>query len=149
MMPDLIVIDGGRGQLDAARGVFEQTEIVKEGGKRPMLVAVAKDPDRAFTLDDRVLDLEDSSRSSLLLKRIRDEVHRFAITYHRKLRDKRLMESPLESVPGIGKRRRLELLRRFGSIDAIRNASVEEIAGLKGFNRKIAEGLSQGLRRVQ
>ena len=114
-----------------------------------MLVAVAKDPDRAFTLDDRVLDLEDSSRPSLLLKRIRDEVHRFAITYHRKLRDKRLMESPLESLPGIGKRRRLELLRRFGSIDAIRNASVEEIAGLKGFNKKIAEGLSQGLRRVQ
>ncbi|GER93391.1 excinuclease ABC subunit C [hot springs metagenome] len=133
LVPDLIVIDGGKGQLEVARKVMEDLNI------KTALIAIAKKPDRAFLVNDEIIDLEDKSKGSLLLKKIRDEVHRFAISFHRKLRDKRLIESPLEKIPGIGKKRRLELLRHFGSIDNIREATVEEIAKIKGFNKKIAE----------
>ena len=146
-MPDLLIIDGGKGQLEVAKEVVEREAITCENGQKPVLVAIAKDPDRAVTLAPKTVGLEDGSPSSLLLKKIRDEVHRFAVTYHRKLRDRRLLESPLERIRGIGKKRRFELLRFFGSIDAIRNASIEDIAGLKGFNRKIAEHLANELRR--
>ncbi len=146
-IPDLILIDGGRGQLEIAKKIVERETVTCENGQEPFLVAIAKDPDRAITLTHETVGLEDGSPSSLLLKKIRDEVHRFAVTYHRKLRDRRLLESPLERVRGIGKKRRFELLRFFGSIDAIRNASIEEIAKLRGFNRKIAEHLANELRR--
>lgn len=139
LVPDVIVIDGGKGQLEIARKVMGDLDIKTD------LIAVAKKPDRAFLINDEIIDLEDRSRASLLLKKIRDEVHRFAISFHRKLRDKRLMESPLEKIPGIGKKRRLELLRHFGSIDNIRKASVEEIAKSKGFNKKIAEKIKETL----
>jgi excinuclease ABC subunit C len=138
-LPDLIVIDGGKGQLDAARAVMHDLGINTE------LISVAKKPDRAFLLNGDVVDLEDRHPASLLLKKIRDEVHRFVIAFHRKLRDKRLMESPLEKINGIGKKRRLELLRRFGSLEAIRKATVDEIVQIKGFNAKIAKKIVQGL----
>jgi len=146
-IPDLIVIDGGKGQLEIARRVIETNRITLSDGRRPMIIAISKDPDRAITLSSDVIDLEDKSPPSLLLKKIRDEVHRFAISYHKKLRTRRLMESPLDRIPGIGKKRRLELLRNFGSIDAIRDANIDDIARLKGFNKKIAEDLLMALRR--
>lgn len=146
-VPDLIIIDGGKGQLEIAKEVIEKETFLTGDGKPPMVIAIAKDPDRVFTPDGNVIDLEDKGTEALLLKKIRDEVHRFAISYHRKLRDKRLLESPLERIKGIGKKRRLELLRVFGSIEGIRNSSVEEIAKLKGFNKKIAEELLSALRR--
>jgi len=133
LMSDLVVIDGGKGQLEAARKVVENLNI------KTNLIAVAKKPDKAFLTNDKIIDLEDKSSTSLLLKKIRDEVHRFAITFHRKLRDKRLTESELQKIPGIGKKRRLELLRHFGSIDNIRRATAQEIAKIKGFNKKVAE----------
>ncbi|MGD0884513.1 MAG: excinuclease ABC subunit UvrC [Thermodesulfovibrionales bacterium] len=146
-IPDLIVIDGGKGQLEIAKRVCEASDMTTNEGKQPMLIAVAKDPDRAVTPFAGTVDLEDRTPSSLLLKKIRDEVHRFAVSYHRKLRDKRLMESPLEKVPGIGKKRRFELLRYFGNIDSIRNATLEEILKVKGFNKKVAQTLLDELRR--
>jgi len=147
-MPDLLVVDGGKGQLEIARDVIEESQIAgRKNGRKPLPVAVAKDPDRAMTLGGDVINLEDGSPPSLLLRKIRDEAHRFAVTYHRKLRDKRFTESPLERIPGIGRKRRLELLRYFGSIEGIRNAGVEEIAGVKGLNRKIAGILLDALRR--
>jgi excinuclease ABC subunit C len=130
--PDLIVIDGGTGQLEIAR------KALKDSGLDRDILSVAKKPDRAFLVDGSIVDLEDKNRSSLLLKKVRDEVHRFVITFHRKLRDKRLTESLLEKIPGIGKKRRLELLRHFGSIENIRRAEPEEIAKIKGFNSKIS-----------
>ncbi|MDH5203304.1 MAG: excinuclease ABC subunit UvrC [Nitrospirota bacterium] len=147
-LPDLIIIDGGKGQLEVAKKVFNHDRALFL--ELPMLVAIAKNPDRAYltTSNDPVF-LDDGRQSSLLLKMIRDEVHRFAVSYHRKLRDKDLMESPLEKIPGIGKKRRLDLLRHFGSIEAIRNASIEEIAKLKSFNKKVAEDLLHELRRGQ
>ncbi len=146
-IPDLIVIDGGKGHLEIAKDVIGANRITLSDGMQPMLIAVAKGPDRAFTLSSGIIDLEDKSPGSLLLKKIRDEVHRFAVTFHRKLRDRKLMKSPLEEIPGIGKKRRFELLRFFGSIEAIRNASLDEIASIKGFNKKVAENVSRALRR--
>lgn len=145
-IPDLIVIDGGKGQLEIARGVIKTNNITRSDNTQPMLIAIAKAPDRALSINSDVVDLEDRSPSSILLKKIRDEVHRFAISYHRKLRDRKLMESPLEKIHGIGEKRRLELLRHFGSIDNIRSAKIEEIAGLKGFNKHIAKNLLGALR---
>jgi len=146
-VPDLIVIDGGKGQLEIAKEVIKTNGIIRHDAKPPMLIAVAKDPDRAFTTSSDIINLEDRSRESLLLKKIRDEAHRFAVSYHRKLRDSRFVESPLEKIHGIGRKRRLELLRRFGSIDAIRDAPMEEIAKLKGFNKIVAQNLLSELRR--
>ncbi|MFN3395524.1 MAG: excinuclease ABC subunit UvrC [Thermodesulfovibrionales bacterium] len=146
-VPDLIIIDGGKGQLEIAKGVIEKEAFLTGDGKPPMVIAIAKDPDRVFTPDGNIIELGDKGTEALFLKKIRDEVHRFAISYHRKLRDKRLLESPLERIKGIGKKRRLELLRVFGSIEGIRNASIEEIAKLKGFNKKIAQELLTALRR--
>ena len=140
-LPSLVVIDGGKGQLEAARKAFDEYGIKDTG-----LISIAKKPDRAFTLTlGEPVDLEDRSPSSLLLKRIRDEAHRFAISFHRKLRARRLMKSPLDEIPGIGEKRRLELLRHFGSIEAIRHSTVEEISMVKGFKRKISEKILESL----
>ena len=144
-VPDLLLIDGGKGHLEIAKKVVEKNRAALK--KVPELVAVAKDPDRAFlTTSDEPVNLEDRKRSSLLLKSIRDEAHRFAVGYHRKLRGKAFFASPLENVRGIGKKRRLELLRVFGSIENIKNATIEAISGLKGFNRSVAENLLRELR---
>ena len=146
-IPDLLLIDGGKGHLEIAKKVVEKNHAALK--KVPEIVAVAKDPDRAFlTTLDKPVNLEDRKRSSLLLKSIRDEAHRAAVGYHRKLRGKALLTSPLENVTGIGKKRRLELLRVFGSVENIKNATIEAIAGLKGFNRSVAENLLRELRRV-
>jgi excinuclease ABC subunit C len=145
-LPDLVVIDGGKGQLKIAKKVIDINRA--QLNARPSLIAIAKDPDRAFrTTSNTPINLEDRRQSSLLLKKIRDEAHRFAIGYHKKLREKRILQSPLEATPGIGKKRRFELLRVFGSIEGIRNASLDEIAQLKGFNEKIAKRLLMSLRR--
>ncbi|MBS1234435.1 MAG: uvrC, partial [Nitrospirae bacterium] len=81
------------------------------------------------------------------LKKIRDEVHRFAISYHKKLRSRKALESPLEKIYGIGRKRRFALLEHFGNIEAIRRSSIEEVAGLKGFNRKMAEEVLSVLKK--
>jgi excinuclease ABC subunit C len=143
-LPDLIIIDGGSAHLDAALEVFEG-----HGPADRDIIAVAKDPDRVFLKNEKnPLSLEDGGAAALLLRQIRDEAHRFAIRYHKKLRAKRVFESPLEKIPGIAKKRRFELLRHFGSIDSIKNAGIEEISKVKGFNKKIAgkiiESLSDG-----
>ncbi|MEW6068020.1 MAG: excinuclease ABC subunit UvrC [Nitrospirota bacterium] len=145
-LPDLVIIDGGKGQLEIARKVMAKNARLLK--KIPMVVAIAKDPDRAYlTTSEYPVDLEDKRQPSLLLKAIRDEAHRFAIGYHKKLREKRLLQSPLEKISGIGKKRRLELLRVFGSIEDIKKAAIDEIARLKGFNKQIAENLLNELKR--
>jgi excinuclease ABC subunit C len=147
-LPTLVIIDGGKGQLEIARKVIAKNMAISK--EPPMLVAIAKDPDRAYlTTSDEPIDLEDRRQSSLLLKNIRDEAHRFAVGYHRKLREKGFLQSPLERIPGIGKKRRFELLRVFGSIEGIRNAAIDEIAGLKGFNKRVAENLLSELGRTK
>lgn len=140
-MPDLIIIDGARGHLEVA------AEVLKRFGLDVDLVAVAKKPDRAFLIGGEIISLDDRSEASNLIKRIRDEAHRFAVTFHRRIRDKRLTESILEKIRGVGKKRRLELLRHFGSVENIRKASTEEIAKLKGFNKKIAQSILEEIKK--
>jgi excinuclease ABC subunit C len=143
-MPDLLVIDGGKGHLEIARKVIKEKSAVLK--KAPDIVAIAKDPDRAFLANEAMpVNLDDRKRSYLLLRGIRDEAHRVAIGYHRKVRGKALLKSPLEDIAGIGKKRRLELLRVFGSIENIKNATIETVAGLKGFNKRVAENLLREL----
>ncbi len=142
VLPELIVIDGGRGHLEVAMATLK--ELLDIEGKID-IIAVAKSPDRVFLPDGRVIGLEDGGYGSLLLIKIRDEVHRFAISFHRKLRGKEFLESPLLKIKGIGNKRRLALLRHFGSIQAIRQASIEEIASVEGMNKKLAEKLKKEL----
>ncbi|MBI5026689.1 MAG: excinuclease ABC subunit UvrC [Nitrospirae bacterium] len=142
-LPQLLVIDGGRGQLEAAlraMSVFglsmDVIGLAKERKDRPERVYL---PAKATPIP-----LAPGAASTHLLQRIRDEAHRFAITYHKKLRAKRTLESPLSKIPGIGKVRRLSLLKRFGSLDAIRKATMEELLEVKGIDKKIAEALVGG-----
>jgi excinuclease ABC subunit C len=86
-----------------------------------------------------------TSQALYLVQRIRDEAHRFAITYHRKVRTKTGMRSALDAVPGVGPKRKKALLRKFGSVKAIREAGVEEIAATPGFTRSLAEKILAGL----
>ncbi len=140
-VPDIIVIDGGKGQLEAARKAFMSLGLEHE----PEIIAVAKDPDRVFMTGRRAINIDNSKPASLLLKSIRDEVHRFAITRHRKSRSGKVLSSVLEQIPGIGKKRRLALLRHFGSVERIKKAAVDEISGLEGFNEPIAKRLKEYL----
>jgi excinuclease ABC subunit C len=143
-LPQLILIDGGRGQLASALRAMKPFALPIE------IAAIAKakrgEPERLFSPGIKdAIPLDPSLELTRLLQRIRDEVHRVAITYHKKLRVKRTLESPLKNIKGIGKTRRLLLLRRFGDINAIREASVDEIASLKGINRKTATLLKEYL----
>jgi excinuclease ABC subunit C len=134
-LPDLVIADGGKGQLDIAR------KALIDSGVNAEILSVAKKPDRVFLLDGTVIDLGDRNRSSLLLKRLRDEAHRFVISFHRRLRDKRLTESLLEKVPGVGRARRLDLLRHFGSLEKIRSSTLEELSAVKGINLVTADAI--------
>ena len=112
------------------------------------VISVAKNPDRAYRPGSaRPLDLEDGSASSFLLKRIRDEVHRFAVTYHRKLRSRRMAESALEKIKGVSTARRMALLRRFGSVEGVRGASTEDIASVKGIGSGLAGEIKKALQK--
>ncbi len=141
VLPDLILIDGGRGQLNAALEAIRALgfQIPAAGlAKRHELVILPDEPDP--------VELPRHSRALHLLQRIRDEAHRFALTYHRKLREERAHRSPLDEIPGIGPRRKKMLLRLFGSIERIRQASVEELASVPTMTRRLAEQVLDYLR---
>lgn len=133
-LPDLIMVDGGRGQLGVALKVFEELAIGNVD-----LIALAKGRKEGGVLGEKIgeqifvphmpdpIVLASSSPELLFLDKIRDEAHRFAITYHRKLRDKEYYRSPLDEIPGIGIARKKKLMRCFGSIEGIRNATVEQL----------------------
>lgn len=151
-LPDIIMVDGGMAHLEVLKRSIERyrDELVE----LPYPLAIAKDPDRLFLPDGRVIELDSlmppDNRLAILFKRIRDEVHRFAIKYHRKLRDKRFTESILEKVKGIGRKRRLMLLKEFGSIDAIRKADPEEIMKrVPNIGRKVVEELLDKVRSLE
>jgi excinuclease ABC subunit C len=139
--PDLIIIDGGKGQLRSANQALDTLGISVD------VISIAKAPDRAFMLQNRApVNLEDGTDVSLLLRKIRDEAHRFALTYHKKIRSRKIFASPLEKIPGIGKKRRFALLKHFGSIEAVKCSSVEEIAQLRVLNRPLAEKILESLK---
>lgn len=133
--PDLIVIDGGKGQLSSVREIFEEM-----GEHEIDLISLAKREEEVFTLYSREsVRLDHSDYALQLLQRLRDEAHRFAITYHRTLRGKRALSSVLEEIDGIGKTRRLALTEAFQNVYAIRRASVEELMQVDGIGKKQAE----------
>lgn len=138
--PDLIVVDGGLGQLQYARQAME------ECGVEVQIVSLAKREELVYTLQsDRPVYLPRNSYALNLLVNVRDESHRFAITYFRKLHNKNSIKSVLQDVDGIGEKRRVELHRKFRSMDNLKNATVEEIASVKGMTRPVAEKLYEFL----
>ena len=127
-MPDLVIVDGGRGQVSAAKAVLDEL-----GLHDLPLAGLAKEREELFLPDrpDPVV-LAATSPALYLVQRLRDEAHRFAITYHRDLRAKRSVHSAFDDLPGVGPKRRRELLKVFGSIKRVRDAPVEQIAAVPG-----------------
>lgn len=132
-LPDLVLVDGGKGQLSAAIKAYHQFD------QEIPILGLAKRTDTLFYIDGREISIPVTSAALKLLKRIRDESHRFAITFHRKLRSKKLVESELDRIPGVGAVRRQALLQHFGSLNKLRGAGVDDIARVKGVGWSIAE----------
>lgn len=140
-IPDLVIIDGGKGQLNAALEVMAELELTEIP-----VVGLAKENEEIFVKGrSQPILLPRGSQGLYLVQRIRDEAHRFAITYHRNLRGKRSIKSALDDIPGIGPSRKRALLRRFGSIKGIREAPIEEIAAVPGMTRASAEAVKAAL----
>lgn len=140
-LPDILMIDGGKGQLSVAAAVLEELQVTGVA-----ILAIAKGAERKPGLEtlylsgrDTPIHLSADSMALHLLQQIRDEAHRFAIVGHRKLRAKAHTHSPLENIPGIGPRRRRELLRQFGGLQELKRASVEDLAAIPGINRELAQ----------
>jgi excinuclease ABC subunit C len=134
-LPDLIIVDGGKGQLSAAC-----RELQRLGLHDLPIIGLAKEREEIYRPDRALpLRLPMDSPALRLLQRIRDEAHRFANAYHQLLMKKRVEESILDDCPGVSQNRKNLLLRRFGSVSRLRKASVEEIAGIEGVGRKLAE----------
>lgn len=146
VLPDIILIDGGPTQLKAALKIIQELNI-----QDITLIGVAKGPTRKPGLETLhiagkpAIHLESDSLALHLIQQIRDEAHRFAITGHRKQRDKKRHTSVLESIPGIGATRRREILRYFGGIQAINRASLEELSKVPGISQSLAKRIFEAL----
>jgi excinuclease ABC subunit C len=137
--PDLLLIDGGKGQLSAVYEVLSELGLTHLN-----LISLAEREEEIFKLDrDEPIRLSRHSESLMLLQRVRDEAHRFAITYHKTLRDKRTKASSLDLVIGIGPKKKQQLLKHFGSLKRIKEATVEELMKVDGINRKLAENVKE------
>ena len=154
-LPDLILIDGGKGQLNAALDV-----LIALGITEPDVIGLAKarsgeegsqrEFERVFLpgVEEPVI-LDPTSATTHLVARVRDEAHRFAIAYHRKLREKKAVRSELDDIPGIGETRKKALLRHFGSVAKVRQATVEELASVRGMTKGAAEEVTNFFRGVR
>jgi excinuclease ABC subunit C len=141
IIPDLVLIDGGRGQLNAALEVRRDLEL----DSIPM-VSLAKENEEVFIPgDSQPVYIAKDSPALHILQRARDEAHRFAISYHQKLRHKEVITSALDNVPGIGPKRKKALLKKFGSIEAIKEASLEELSQTKGITLTLAKKVKEEL----
>jgi excinuclease ABC subunit C len=139
IVPNLVIVDGGKGQLNAALEVLEDLGVTEVP-----TVGLAKEHEEIYQPGQSdPLILPRTSQALYLVQRIRDEAHRFAITYHKKLREKKGMRSMLDDVPGIGPRRKAALLKRFGNVPAIRDAAIEDIAAVPGMTRSAAQRLKE------
>lgn len=140
-MPDLVIIDGGKGQLKQAEQIFEELQITGV-----TLLGIAKGPTRKPGLETlflgnghQIVNASGDSPGLHLIQQIRDEAHRFAITGHRRARAKKRVTSQLENIPGIGAKRRRELLRQFGGMQELKRASVSELATAPGISTAMAQ----------
>ena len=132
--PQLIVIDGGKGQLSAVKSIFDEMGVTDID-----LIALAKQEEEVFTLQsDGSVKIDRRDYALKMLQRIRDEAHRFAITYFRNLHSKRSLSSVLEEIEGVGGKKRQALIAKFGTIDKIMHASEKELAGAEGVGKELA-----------
>jgi excinuclease ABC subunit C len=139
--PDLIIIDGGKGQLGAALSSMAKLDI-----DYIPTFGLAEELNELYSKENsEPVTLPKNSNALHLLQRIRDEAHRFAISYHRSLRDKNNLHSVLLDIPGIGQKRMKKLIKEFSSIEGIKKASLEQLAAVEGMNRKAAEELKRFL----
>ncbi len=141
VMPDVILIDGGKGQINAASKVLSEY-----GLDHLPIFGLAKRQDEIYVPgQEQPICLPRNSQGLFLVQRVRDEAHRFAITTHRRARNKLGLASTLEAIPGVGPQRRKALLTTFGSMDKIRTASVDELAAVPGMTRKVAQRIKEYL----
>jgi len=139
--PDLLLIDGGKGQLNVATSILAELDI--EGID---VIGLAKRHEEIFQPGEpEPTRLSPGSKALLLLRQIRDEAHRFAITYHRRLRARRSLASRLDAIPGVGPKRKAALIKTFGSPSQLARASVKEIAAVPGISRSLAEKITEQL----
>ncbi|PKN59469.1 MAG: excinuclease ABC subunit C [Deltaproteobacteria bacterium HGW-Deltaproteobacteria-14] len=164
--PELLLIDGGKGQLNIAVAVLEalgiedielaslaksrvldeEGHVARDSRERPSSDDIDRSPERVFRPGRKnPVVLRANSNELFLLQRLRDEAHRFAITFHKKLRAKRTLTSELDAIPGVGPARRRELLRHFGSLKQVREADVEALLGCPGISRPLAERIAATL----
>lgn len=137
-LPDLIIVDGGKGQLSSALGILRELNLEAA----IPIVGLAKREEEIFIPGkDKSLLLGRRTPEFRLVVNIRDEAHRFAITFHRARREKRIVSSALDAIPGIGPKRKAALLSRMGSVDAIREASIDELASIAGVNEPAAKAV--------
>jgi excinuclease ABC subunit C len=152
-LPDLIVVDGGKGQLNAARAALSDLGLLQVP-----IVALAKEkrieggdgarvkPEEVFVPERaEPVPVAPGSPAYHLLQRIRDEAHRFAVTYHQKLRGRRAVRSALDDIEGVGPARKRALLRRFGSVRGIREAAAEDVAAVAGVGKALADRIKSAL----
>lgn len=143
--PQLFIVDGGAPQVAAAQEVFDELGIVDV-----TLVGLAKRLEEIWVPgDDEPVILPRISQALFLLQQIRDEAHRFAITYHRQQRSKRMRSSALDAIPGLGPQRRTDLVKHFGSVKKLKAASVDEICEVNGFGPKLAQTVYDKLHDAQ
>ncbi len=139
-VPDLVLIDGGKGQLNAARSALN------EAGNAAPLASIAKENEELFVPHRaKPIVLPHSSPGLQLLQRLRDEAHRFAISYHTRVRQRQTFASALDGIPGIGPKRKRSLLKQFGTVRAIRQASADELATTAGINLSQARRIKEYL----
>lgn len=135
--PDLIVIDGGKGQLGMACQVLKENNL-----EHIPIIGLAKEFEEIYIPNtSRPIIIPKDNKALYLLQQVRDESHRFAITYHRKLRSKKITESSLDNISGIGQNRKKYILKELGSIDKVKEASIDQLANIKSMNKKVAENV--------
>lgn len=136
-MPDLILIDGGKGQLNAALKILADLGVHQQA-----IFGLAKREEEVFIPDrpDPII-IPRHSEALFLIQRVRDEAHRFAVSYHRQLRSRRMTHTLLDEIPGVGPKRRQALLQHFGSLEKIRSASVDELSQVEGISKITAQGI--------
>lgn len=137
-LPDIILVDGGKGQVNAV------TKILKDLNLNIIVCGMVKDDNhrtRGLFFNNKEIEMKKSSESFKLITRIQDEVHRFAIEFHRKSREKAIIHSILDEIQGIGEKRKKELLKHFGSIDKIKRASLEELLQVESMNKNSSEAV--------
>jgi excinuclease ABC subunit C len=150
--PDLLMVDGGKGHLNIAVSVIKELKLDGHFA----IIGIAKKDDQKRETHDKIykpgqanpVNLGREGDLLLFLQSIRDEAHRFAISFHRQRRLKTMLRSDLDSIPGIGKKRKAALLIHFGSIKKIKAATIEELSAVPGISRNVAENVNRHMRQM-